>query len=91
MTAAGHQQPNRGVLLQRTFAIWTFALRFVFKYWMLGRKFTYGKQVLRTKSLHLPGCRGSSGSLSNFEQPQRRACHSAGQQMRMRNACWLPF
>lgn len=36
--------------VQRTFAIWTFALRFVFKYWMLGRKFTYGKQVRHTGS-----------------------------------------
>lgn len=34
--------------MQRTFAIWGFALKFVFKYWLLGRKFTYGKKVAPT-------------------------------------------
>ena len=42
--------------MQRTFAIWTFALRFVFKYWFLGRKFTYGKQVGGSSSAE-PGMR----------------------------------
>ena len=31
--------------MQRTFAIWSFAFKFLVRYWLLGKKFTYGKQV----------------------------------------------
>lgn len=30
---------------QRSFMIWGFALRFFFKLWLVGKKFTYGKKV----------------------------------------------
>ena len=34
-----------GALVQRTFAIWSFAFKFLLRYWLMGKKFTYGKQV----------------------------------------------
>ena len=41
----GYISLARGCAAQRTFAIWSFALQFVVKYWLLGKKFTYGKAV----------------------------------------------
>ena len=31
--------------LQRSFMIWGFALRFFFKLWLVGKRFSYGKKV----------------------------------------------
>ena len=31
--------------MQRTFAIWSFAFKFLLRYWLMGKKFTYGKQA----------------------------------------------
>ena len=47
---------------QRSFMIWGFALRFFFKLWLVGKKFTYGKKV---------------GSLSGFPCIISRFCARA--------------
>lgn len=49
---------------QRSFMIWGFALRFFFKLWLVGKKFTYGKKVRRSQ------CPCTSPHLLRYER-----CH----------------
>jgi len=38
---------------QRSFMIWGFAIKFFFKLWLVGKKFTYGKKVCFKRVLYL--------------------------------------
>ena len=68
---AGHQEEICGedhccradsnVRLQRSFSIWSFAIRFVFKLWQSNTKFFYGKKVCPSEPPETPGEGACSG------------------------------
>ena len=72
---------------QRTFEIWSFAIAFLFRLWLSGRKFTYGKQARAWPGspYHTRAMQGGFSRASDF--PARFAEHSARGQAR---TLWPP-